>query len=68
MAHRLRMEAVHNMTSMVIRASQMCVLRVQIPPRNWDTQQQQQQQQHMVNKLSVLPAVDFKLRRDRQGR
>lgn len=35
MAHRFRMEAVHSITSMLIRASQVRVLRVQIPPRNY---------------------------------
>lgn len=34
MAHRLRMDAVHSITSMVIRASQMEVLNVHTPPRN----------------------------------
>lgn len=33
-AHRFRMEAVQSITSIVIRASQMYILRVQIPPRN----------------------------------
>lgn len=35
MAHRLRMEAVHSITSIVISASQMEVLKVQMPPMNY---------------------------------
>ena len=37
MAQRLKMEAVHSITSMVIRPSQMVVLRVHTPSWNWNT-------------------------------
>ena len=36
MAQRLKMEAVHSITSMVIRLSQMVVLRVHTPSWNWE--------------------------------
>lgn len=39
MAHKFKMEAVQSITSMVIRASQMEVLRVQVPPRNYEQSQ-----------------------------
>lgn len=41
MAQRLRMEAVHSITSIVISASQMYMLSVHTPPRNFSETQKQ---------------------------
>lgn len=42
MAQRLKMEAVHSITSMVIRQSQRVVLKVHTPSWNWNTQKHAQ--------------------------